>query len=254
MPQVGHAVCGSLGSRHCGQRTSAGAVAFHFARRDLVLLRDILRLGTATSVLLIYLRYGRAVRAVLHRDLAQSCPPGVQVWAVAVARARLGKPHAAFGAQPGAVFLASRREWQRENQGISQNRLKIEQVPVQRVPALTGIPTVLVITEQLLTPDMKGLGNRLQAARALPGNRRGDFGGDEHALADGLQPDLEVQFGALRNPGHAGVQMRGSGHPPGFGARRPGAVVKRPCIKKQPPAGVSAGAGGPAKCRNVKFR
>gem|GEM_PF-6455072 len=48
MPQVGHAVWGNLGSRHCGQGTSVGAVAFHFARRDLVLLRDILRLGTAT--------------------------------------------------------------------------------------------------------------------------------------------------------------------------------------------------------------
>ena len=98
MPQVGHAVWGSLGSRHCGQRTSAGAVAFHFARRDLVLLRDILRLGTATSVLLIYPRYGQTVRTVLHRDLTQSCPPGVQVWAVVVAGARLGKPHTAYGA------------------------------------------------------------------------------------------------------------------------------------------------------------
>jgi len=247
VPQVGHAVCGSLGSRHCGQRTSAGAVAFHFARRDLVLLRDILRLGTATSVLLTYPRYGRAVRTVLHRDLTQSCPPGVQVWAVVVTGARLDKPHTAFGAQPGAVFLASRSERQRENQSISQGRLKIEQVPVQRVPALTGIPTVLLITEQLLTPDTNGLGHRVQAARALPGYRRGNRGGGEHALGDRLQPDLEVQFGALRNPGHSGVEVRGSGHGPGFGARRPGAVVKRPGIKNQQPTWVGAGAGGPAK-------
>ena len=244
---MGHAVCGSLGSRHCGQRTSAGAVAFHFARRDLVLLRDILRLGTATSVLLTYPRYGRAVRIVLHRDLTQSRPPGVQAWAVVVTGARLGKPRAAFGAQPGAVFLASRSERQRENQGISQGRLKIEQVPVQRVPARTGIPTVLLITEQLLTPDTKGLRHRVQTARALPGYRRGNRGGDEHALADRLQPDLEVQLGALRNPGHTGVEVRGSGHGPGFGACRPGAVVKRPGIKNQRPTGVNAGAGGPAK-------
>ncbi len=59
VPQVGHAVCGSLGSRHCGQVTSTGAAAFHLARRDLVLLRDILRLGTATSALL---RTGGIVR------------------------------------------------------------------------------------------------------------------------------------------------------------------------------------------------
>ena len=254
MPQVGHAVWGSFGSRHCGQRTSAGAVAFHFARRDLVLLRDILRLGTATSVLLIYPRYGRTVRTVLHRDLTQSCPPGVQVWAVVVAGARLSKPHTAYGAQPGAVFLASRSERQRENQGISQDRLKIEQVSVQRVPAVTGIPTGLLITEQLLTPDTKGLGHRVQAARALPRYRRGSHDGDEHTLADRLQPDLEIQFGALRDPGHTGVQVRRSGHGPGFGARRPGAVVKRPGIKNQQPTGVGAGAGSLAKCRHVKFR
>jgi hypothetical protein len=219
VPQVGHAVCGSLGSRHCGQRTSAGAVAFHFARRDLVLLRDILRLGTATSVLLTYPRYGRAVRTVLHRDLTQGCPPRVQGRAVVMAGARLGKPHTTFGAQPGAVFLAPRSERQRENQGISQDRLKIEQVPVQRVPALTGIPTVLLITEQLLTPDTKCLGHRVQAARAFPGYRRADRGGDEHALADRLEPYLKVQLGALRYPGHTGVEMRRGRHGPGLDAR-----------------------------------
>jgi hypothetical protein len=74
-----------------------------------------------------------------------------------VAGAHLGKPRAAFGAQPGAVFLAPRRERQRENQGISEDRLKIEQVPVQRVPVLTGVPAVLLITEQFLAPDLDGL-------------------------------------------------------------------------------------------------
>jgi hypothetical protein len=49
VPQVGQAVCGSFGSRQFGQVISCGAVAFHWARRDLVLLRDILRFGTATS-------------------------------------------------------------------------------------------------------------------------------------------------------------------------------------------------------------
>ena len=58
VPHVGHAVCGSLGERQLGQAISCGAVAFHCARRDLVLLRDILRLGTATSVLLCLLRRG----------------------------------------------------------------------------------------------------------------------------------------------------------------------------------------------------
>ena len=218
-------------------------MAFHCARRDLVLLRDILRLGTATSVLLTYPRYGRTVRTVLHCELTQSCPPGVQVWAVAMAGASLGEPHTAFGAQPGAVFLAPRRERERENQGISEDRLEIEQVPVQRVPGFNGIPAVLLITEQFLTPDLKRLGHRLQAARALTDGRGGDRAGHQHALGDRLQPDVEVQFGALRNPGHAGVKIRGSGHGPGFGARRPRAVVKHPGIKNQRPTGVGAGAG-----------
>ena len=236
-----------MGSRHCGQRTRVGVAAFHCARRDLVLLRDILRLGTATSVLLTYPRYGRTVRTVLHRELTQSCPPGVQVWAVVVARAGLGKPHTAFGAQPGAVFLAPRRERQRENQGIAEDRLEIEQVPVQRVPVLTGNPAVLLITEQFLTSDPECLGYRLEASCALAGHRRGDRGGGEHALGDELQPDLEVQFGALRNPGHTGVEIRGSGHGAGFDARRPGAVIKHPGIKDQRPAGIGAGAGCPAE-------
>jgi hypothetical protein len=52
VPHVGQATWGSLGSWHCGQLTSVGAVVFQFERRDRVLLRDILRLGTATSALL----------------------------------------------------------------------------------------------------------------------------------------------------------------------------------------------------------
>jgi len=222
-------------------------VAFHFARRDLVLLRDILRLGTATSVLLTYLRNGRAVRAGLHGDLTQSCPPGVQGRAMVVAGARLGEPHATLGAQPGAVFLAPRRERQRENQGISEDRLEIEQVPVQRVPVLTSIPAVLLITKQFLTPDPDRLVHRLKASRALAGHRRGRGGGDENALGDGLQADLEVQFGARQDPGHAGAEIRGGGHGPGFGARRTRAAVKRPGIKNQRPTGVGAGAGCPAE-------
>jgi hypothetical protein len=67
VPQVGHAVCGSLGSRQLGQAISWGSVVFHCARRDLVLLRDIFRLGTATSGLLrsfrhIHFRSGHSVR------------------------------------------------------------------------------------------------------------------------------------------------------------------------------------------------
>jgi hypothetical protein len=164
-----------------------------------------------------------------------------------VAWAHLGKPRTAFGTQPGAVFLAPRRERQRENQSISEDRLEIEQVPVQRVPVLTGVPAVLLITEQFLAPDLDGLGHRLQAPRTLPRHRRGGRGGDEHALGDGLKPDLKVQFGALRDPGHAGVEIRRSGHGPGLGACGSRAAIKRPGVEDQQPTGVGAGAGSPAE-------
>jgi hypothetical protein len=51
-PQFEHAVCGGTISPQArfGQRTSVGADAFHCERRDRVLLRDILRFGTATVV------------------------------------------------------------------------------------------------------------------------------------------------------------------------------------------------------------
>jgi len=52
VPHVGQATCDSFSSWHCGQLTSGGAAVFHFERRERVLLRDILRLGTATSALL----------------------------------------------------------------------------------------------------------------------------------------------------------------------------------------------------------
>ena len=50
VPQVGHATCGSLGSRHRSHVTTVGLLAFQLARRERVLEREVLRLGTATMV------------------------------------------------------------------------------------------------------------------------------------------------------------------------------------------------------------
>ena len=160
-----------------------------------------------------------------------------------VSGAGLGKPHATLDAQPGAVFLASRRERQREYQSISEDRLKIEQVPVQRVPVLVTVPIILLITEQFLALDCDRLGNGIEAPRALAHHRcrRGDRG--KHTLGDRLETDLQVQVSTLRNPRHAGMKMCRSGRGPGLGARRSRAV-KAPGIKNQRPAGVGAGAGG----------
>ncbi|GAA4816530.1 hypothetical protein GCM10023353_23440 [Tomitella cavernea] len=51
VPQDGQAVCGGILASHPrpAQVTSVGAEVFHWLRRDRVLERDILRLGTATA-------------------------------------------------------------------------------------------------------------------------------------------------------------------------------------------------------------
>jgi hypothetical protein len=52
VPHVGQAACGSFWAWQLLHSTSVTGAAFHCARRDLVLLRDIFRFGTATSALL----------------------------------------------------------------------------------------------------------------------------------------------------------------------------------------------------------
>jgi hypothetical protein len=88
-----------------------GAVVFQFERRDRVLLRDILRLGTATSALLSVDGAGAPVLMVvvaLPAQLLQGRPPRVGRRIVPVAGTRVGERHAALGAQPGTVLPAQR--------------------------------------------------------------------------------------------------------------------------------------------------
>src|SRR5580704_15641057 len=146
VPHVGHAVCGSLGLRQLGQVISWGAVAFHWARRDLVLLRDILRLGTATSVLLclsrlgigpvtslgrpgcriryFFLRLG-AVR-LPGRKALQRGPHGAALL-VLVTWLSIGQPDPALRAQSLAAVLAQRRERQLQHNRVPQRRLQVQQ-------------------------------------------------------------------------------------------------------------------------------
>ena len=102
MPQTEQAAWGSFGERHCGQATVWTGFAFHWARRERVLLRDILRLGTATSALLSIFYSVRNIK------LAKQTPPGIYVLTVPVKRACFGELHAAFDAKPRAVFPAQR--------------------------------------------------------------------------------------------------------------------------------------------------
>jgi len=56
VPHTVHTAWGNFGERHCGHATVATGVAFHCARRDRVLLRETLRLGTATVLLSLVTR------------------------------------------------------------------------------------------------------------------------------------------------------------------------------------------------------
>src|SRR5215470_5937009 len=103
-------MCGSFGSWHCGQVTSGGAAAFHCARRDLVLLRDIFRFGTATSLLL-------RTAEVLQRRPHRAAP------LVTVAWLGVGKAHAALHTQPLTAVLAAWRERQLKHDRVTQRRL-----------------------------------------------------------------------------------------------------------------------------------
>lgn len=49
VPQTWQTACGNFGDRHCGHGAVGTGRVFHCARRDRVLLRDILRFGTATG-------------------------------------------------------------------------------------------------------------------------------------------------------------------------------------------------------------
>ena len=46
-PQLGHAMCGSVGAPQFGQVTVWAALAFQFARREWVFAREVLYLGSA---------------------------------------------------------------------------------------------------------------------------------------------------------------------------------------------------------------
>jgi hypothetical protein len=105
-------------------------------------------------------------------------------------RASLGEQRSALDAQARAVLAAKRRKWEREHQGITEHRLKVEQVPIQRVPVLIHVTGTLLITEQLPAPNLNRLRHRFQAACALTGDRRHRRHGDENALGHRLQRDV----------------------------------------------------------------
>ncbi len=89
---MAHAVCGNFCSPQArfGQVTSVGALVFHCARRERVLLREVFLFGTATVLLL-------TVRAGFGGEGAQ-CRPARIDCIVCVSCAKLVEALPAFGA------------------------------------------------------------------------------------------------------------------------------------------------------------
>jgi hypothetical protein len=102
-------------------------------------------------------------------------------------RARLGEQRSALDAQTRTILAAKRREREREHQGITEYRLKVEQVSIQSVPVLIHVTGTLLITEQFPAPDFDRLGHRFQAPGALADDRGHRRHGDEHTLGHRLQ-------------------------------------------------------------------
>ena len=186
-PQDGHAVCGRCFSRQAGfaQVTSVGTDAFHWDRRCRVLLRDILRLGTATVLSLLSRR---------RRDSSNSpcCRCELHLYIVAMPPSRVPSPStgpaapptggrsrprgvsgivvqagAALGAQPRAVLRAQRLERQVEHHVVAEQRLEVDEVALQPADLVLG-GLAVGVDEQLLDVDLQRAGDRGQAAHALP--------------------------------------------------------------------------------------
>ena len=59
----------------------------------------------------------------------------------------LGEQRSALGTQTRAVLAAKWRKREREHQGITEHRLKVKQVSIQRVPVLIHVTGILFVTE-----------------------------------------------------------------------------------------------------------
>ena len=113
-----------------GRATSVGALVFHCDRRDRVLLREVFRFGTATSVTpssWVVLRCARCPRRP-----ARAAPPSGGRSVMRVVGRQLVQPLPAGGAQPGAVRPAQRGPGQAQDDRVTHHRFEIERSPSSR--------------------------------------------------------------------------------------------------------------------------
>ena len=257
VPQVGQATCGSFGLWHCGQLTSVGAAVFHCARRERVLLRDILRLGTATGCLLSVsgaVPAAGLVVLVKSIELAQRLPLGENRVLVPVSRPGVRETDSALDAQARAILAAERRQRQGEHHGVAQDRLQVEQVTLEQQLVLVVLGSDRLVVVQLLKAGFHRGGQRLEAASALTrhGRRRG--AGDEHTFGHGLQPHRQVDIRSRGHSGQLNAQSVGRRYGMGLFPRGAGLAPQGSRVENEYPARVKGCRGLPAYMRHEGYR
>jgi len=167
------ATCGSFGWRHRLQATRAGAEAFHWERRERVLLRDIRRLGTATGQLSVRCsESGVSCDRAAHRGSRSSC-----AWSGSTSLSRA--PHSAH------------KPWQSSSQtglsGKPSTTARVDQVEAGSAAAVAGFQVGDVVT-------------------AIDGDAIGNFSDMQRIV--GIRAGEQLTFAVKR--GDATLQLHGT--------------------------------------------
>src|SRR4051812_35028230 len=238
-----------------GQVAKVGGCVFHWLRRGRVLLRDMRRFGTATSALLWSARGG------IDTKVGQGGPAGVGL-VVRVARLHVVEAGAAAGTQPGAVVVAQGREGDLEDQRVPQRGLEVEQV-LDHARLLVLVvarsdPPLVRVGEQLLQVHDQLVRDRVEAASALARHLRARRAGDQHALHDGLEAELELDVAADGYARDGGAEVFGSRNRLGDRPHGPRTAAELARVDHEWPPGVEAVSGGghnsPDERRTIGWR
>ena len=201
-------MCGSFRSRHCWQRTSAGADVFHCARRERVLLRDVLRFGTATVSLLLgrdrWFVDGKA-RPATRPTAGRFSRAGDRDRRRAASRSPGTVPGSPRCTPAGAAAPAPARP---ATTGSRSSRCPQAEVLVLVVGALT---LHVGVDEQLLDVGGDLPFDRLEAAHAFAGVVPAHRPGDQHAFQHRLEAQVQIEVGALASRTIATPRPAGGG-------------------------------------------
>ena len=185
---------------------SVVGVAFHCARRDRVLLRDIFRFGTATLSSPSSCgsprrgRRGPGPCSAAHRGSSDSCwCPGSSASRAPHSEHRPGQSSRHTGWNGSAGTTASRSAGSRSIRSPSSSRdVVVVALRPRACPGRRTAPEVDVSSGSSTSSR-----HRTHSPAAAPAYRSGD----EHALHHGLEPQLQLEVGAGGNADHVGAEI-----------------------------------------------